>query len=60
MNAKYAGNCHRCEGAIEPGNRIYYDPRAGKAYCAGCGNVLEQNSKWHKCLGYSPIQNPEN
>ena len=42
MTAKYAGNCSRCDGAIEPGNRIYWNPRVKKAYCAGCGKVMEQ------------------
>lgn len=39
--ARYNGQCRRCEAPIKRGDRIYWYPNGGEAYCAAddCGKA---------------------
>ena len=37
MTAKFNSTCVECEGEIQAGKRIVYEPGIKKAYCDTCG-----------------------
>ncbi len=37
MTAKRNGKCVECEGLIEAGKRMVWEPSSRKGFCASCG-----------------------
>lgn len=43
MNSKYHSRCTECHEVIDEGDRMLYDFKERKAYCADCGKEVEDD-----------------
>lgn len=41
MTAKRDGTCAECEGPINAGDRMVWEPDQRRGYCAGCGTDVK-------------------
>ena len=48
--AKFDSRCNECKDSIQEGDRVYYDTKERKVYCAECGEHIESDPQKDESL----------